>query len=116
MVSPAGPRNTLPSIPSGGGAAKKRPAVLRGAPGPRQETLGVAARGAVVGSRAEHPAELGEALLALHSPHDRDGAGGFRVGLLDDGELPVGEGGDLRQMRDAQYLSLIHISEPTRPY
>src|SRR5450756_3092475 len=94
MVSPAGPRNTLPSIPSGGGAAKKRPAVLRGAPGLREEALGVAARGAVVGGRAEHPAKLGEALLALHAPHDRDGAAGFRVGLLD--------------------LSLIHISEPTR--
>ena len=67
----------------------------------------MAARGLVVGGRAEHAAELGEALLALDQAHDRLGRALADVALLGDGELALGEGRDLRQMGDAEDLAAL---------
>ena len=127
MICPASPRITTASIASGPAAARsaggrspppgRRPGTLRrrsaGGAGLLEEAQGVAARRLVAGAGAEHAAELLHALVAVDPADDRLRDARARVALLGDRELPVGEGGDLRQMRDAEHLAALgQAAEP----
>src|SRR5688572_6483013 len=71
--------------------------------GGRDQLLGVAARGGVGRLGAEHPAQLGHYAVALERLEGREG--GVRLGGLLDPEVARGQGGDLRQVGDAEDLA-----------
>ena len=53
-------------------------------------------------------------ITALESDDGLDAVGCVRYNLPEDGQLDLGE--MLERLKKDQWLSLIHISEPTRPY
>jgi len=67
------------------------------------QLLGVAAGGDVVGGGAEHADQLGHDVLLGELGDGREGGG--VVGGLGDGEVAGGEGGDLREVGNAEDLA-----------
>src|SRR4051812_12878968 len=68
-----------------------------------QQLAGMAAGGRVVAVGAEHPNELSDELGAAKLGHGRRCRASRHV--FDDREVAIGEGGDLREVGDADHLA-----------
>src|SRR3712207_1319350 len=93
-----------PPFPRTGRVPARAGRAYSGAPSGRlEQLLGVPPRRRVVTVGAEHAHDLPDHGAAAQEGHRR--ARRVRGGVLDDREVAIGQGGDLREMRDAEDLA-----------